>query len=299
MKNKQNAGALLKMTVSMLIFGSIGLVARGIALPSAVIALARGAVGTVFLLIAGLFLRKKISLSAWEKNALPLIISGAAIGFNWIFLFESYRYTTIATATVCYYTAPVIVVMLSPLVLKERLSPLRMACVAVSLIGIVLVAGDQSIGSGTQNLYGIGFGLGAALFYSVIMLSNKFLKEIDSMDSTVAQLGIAAVVLLPYVLLTGQTADLSFNTTTLCLLLIAGIVHTGIGYLLYFSAMQGLSAQSIALCSYIDPVSAVIFSAVLLSEPMGALQIVGAVMILGAAICSQWKAGIGKETKTV
>lgn len=294
MKTNRNTGALLKITASMLIFGSIGLVVRGIGLPSSVIALVRGAVGTVFLLAAGFCLRKKPSLAALRKNVLVLAVSGAAIGFNWILLFESYRYTTIATATTCYYTAPVFVMLLSPLVLRERLTTLRAVCAAVSLAGMTLVTGIVPDGFG-GDLRGVAFALGAAVLYAAVMIANRFLKNISAMDSTAAQLAAATVVLLPYVCLTEQSPA-AVESGSLWLLITAGAVHTGLAYLLYFSAMQDLSAQSTALCSYIDPVAAILFSALLLGEPMTPLQTVGTVLILGSTLLSQLR--IQKKGRT-
>lgn len=283
--------SLLQMTASMIIFGSIGLVVRRIDLPSGMIALVRGLTGTLFLLLTQLCTGRRPSLSSLRKNAGPLLISGTAIGFNWILLFEAYRYTTIATTTVCYYTAPIFVILLSPLVLHERLTSARALCAAVSLVGMALVTQVIPNGFG-GDLRGVTLALSAAVLYASVMMTNRFLKEISALDSTVAQLGIAALVLLPYICLTGQFPTV-FPTAAFWPLLIAGVVHTGIAYLLYFSAMQGLSAQSIALCSYIDPITAVLFSTLLLGEPMTALQAAGTLLILSATLLGQFR----KQTK--
>lgn len=280
------------MAASMMIFGSIGPVVRRIGLSSGMIALVRGVIGTVFLLAAGLLLHRRISFAALRKNALPLAVSGAAIGFNWILLFEAYRYTTIAAATACYYTAPVFVMLLSPFVLHERLTAARAVCAAVSLAGMALVTQVIPGGFG-GDLRGAALALGAAALYASVMIISRFLKEISAMDTTVAQLGAAALVLLPYVCLTGQLPT-AFPAASFWPLLISGVVHTGLAYLLYFSAMQGLSAQSVALCSYIDPVTAILCSALLLGEPMNVLQAAGALLILGATLLGQLKKQ-GKE----
>lgn len=267
---------------AMVIFGTIGLVRRYIDLPSSFIALARAVIGTVFLLGVVILGKKKPDLAGIRKNALPLLLSGAFLGFNWVFLFESYRYTSVATATLCYYMAPILVILASPL-LKEKLSPQKLLCVAAALVGIVLVSGVADSGFDTANAPGILFGLAAAVFYACVMLLNKKIRLASAYDKTVVQLAVAAAVLLPYVLLTEDLSAAAFTPASTALLVTAGIVHTGIAYALYFGAMGHLPAQTVALYSYIDPVLAIVISAAVLGEPMTAFSAAGAVLILGAA----------------
>ncbi len=278
--------ATLKTITAMLIFGSIGLFVRHIDLASSQIALVRGFIGAIILLFAMLFLKKSLNLLAWRKNALILFISGGAIGLNWIFLFEAYHYTTIAVATLTYYLAPTIVVLASPIFLKERFTLLKLFCVILSLIGMMLIA-DIFIGLNSDfgNMKGVIYGIIAAAFYACVIISNKFLKDISSMDSTIAQLLLASIILLPYVFY--ENNSWSVDISSLLLLLTVGAIHTGFAYLLYFSSLQKLSAQTVALFSYIDPVTAVILSTVLLAEPMSFMQWIGAILILGSLFISQ------------
>lgn len=290
----------LKLITAMLIFGSIGLFVRFIDLPAAVVALIRGAAGTLCLAGAGILMKNRISFRAIRKNLLLLIVSGTAIGLNWIFLFEAYRYTTIAAATLCYYLAPVFVVIVSPILLKEKLSPARFACIAAALGGMVLVADLSGGGSGSNQELGIGFGLLAALFYASIVIMNKFLKDISAIELTMAQLFTASAVLLPYVLITEEIGALaSVGPGRLICLLIVGTVHTGLGYLLYFSSVRELKGQTVALFSYIDPVTAIVLSSVLLNEKMNGLQAAGAALILGATLAGERLGGKHKNTDTV
>ena len=273
---------------AMLIFGSIGLFVRGIDLPSSEIALFRGIIGSTFLLLSMALLKKKFSWKTLRSNLALLLLSGAAIGANWIFLFEAYKYTTISTATLCYYCAPVIVIMLSPLILKEKLSGLKVACVLASLLGMSFVAGVHNLSaSGQNNLLGIAFGLTAAALYASVILMNKFLKGLSGIESSSTQLVIASAVLLPYVLLTEKISFSAFTGQTVLLILTVGIIHTGVAYLLYFSAMQKLPGQTIALFSYIDPITAILLSSLLLGEVMSPLQILGALLILGSTLISE------------
>jgi drug/metabolite transporter (DMT)-like permease len=284
--------AKVKLIAAMFIFGSIGIFVRTIGLSSGILAIVRGSIGTVFLLLAGLAMGKRLSLPSIRKNLKFLVFSGAAIGANWICLFEAYRYTTIAVATLCYYLAPVFVILVSPLFLKEKLTAVKAGCVAVSLFGMALVA--DILGNGQEaasGWKGIAFGVTAALLYASVVIMNKFLKEIEAVDMTVSQLGIASLVLLPYMLYTEDRTGITLGVSTLFLLLYLGIVNTGIAYLLYFSSLKDLSGQTAALFSYIDPVTAILLSALLFHEDMSAEQIIGAVLILGSTLVSELAGG--------
>lgn len=281
--------AMVKLIVSMLIFGSIGLFVRNIPLESGMIAFSRAVIGVMFL-IGFLFIKhSKISFAAIKKNLLYLLLSGTAIGFNWILLFESYRYTSVAVSTLCYYMAPIFVVSLSPLVLKEKLSAKQILCIIAALVGIALISGIFQIGIPKQReLTGVFFGIGAAALYASVILLNKKFTDIAAMERTVCQLFVAAVVLLPYNILTTGLSLASVPPVSLLLLVIVGVVHTGFAYFLYFGSMEHLSGQSIAIASYIDPVIAVIASAVLLKEPFTVEALLGAAAILGAAFISEF-----------
>lgn len=278
----------LPVIAAMVIFGTIGIFVKFIPLPSSVIAVARGLIGASFLLLTMLLTRKKPDKAAIKANLWLLIVSGGFIGINWILLFESYRHTTVATATLCYYLAPVFVVLLSPLVLKEKLSPIKGLCAAVAVLGMVFVSGvfDQG-GLDMSQLPGILCGIGAAAFYAGVVLLNKKMKPIRAMDCTFIQLAAAALVLLPYTLLTENYAALSIEPLGLVLLITVGIVHTGISYAMYFGSVHKLSAQTVAIFSYIDPVVAILLSALFLQEPMTVWGWVGAILILGSTLVSE------------
>ncbi|MBR2929238.1 MAG: EamA family transporter [Oscillospiraceae bacterium] len=286
--HSEENSARAKLALSMFIFGTIGIFRRGIVLPSSIIAMVRAVVGTLFLLGLILAKRQKIDREAVRKNLWLLILSGILLGFNWILLFEAYQYTSVATATLCYYMAPIFIILASPLLLKEKLTLRKGLCVVVALGGMVLVSGFAETGiSGIGEMKGVLFGLAAAVFYASVVLLNKGIRDISAYDKTIMQLGIAAVVLLPYTLLTENWSTLSFDTNTVVMLLIMGIVHTGFAYAMYFGTTRVLSAQTLALFSYIDPIVAVLLSALVLKESMSVLSLVGAVAVLGSTIVSE------------
>lgn len=276
------------LIISMCAFGSIGIFVHYIPLSSSIIALVRGAIGALFLLPICYITRKGDSLYNIKRNLPLLLLSGAFIGFNWLLLFESYRFTTVSTATLCYYMAPVFVTLFSPLFLKEKLTVKKTVCVIAAVIGMLFVSGVLQNGfSKLSELKGILCGLGAAMLYAAIILLNTKIKQISPYDKTTIQLAAAAVVMLPYCLLNESGGIPALNTTTVILLLIVAILHTGICYTLYFGSMQYLPAQTTAMCSYIDPVIAVILSALLLKEPFSVHHAIGAVLILGAAFIGE------------
>lgn len=279
--------ARLKIISAMVIFGTIGIFRKYIPLDSSLIALVRGGVGTLFLLLVVFLSRTRLNKPAIRRNFLLLAISGATIGVNWILLFESYRYTSVATATLCYYMAPIFVMLLSPIILKQKLGRRKLICVGAALLGMVLVSGVLESSGG--NFTGVLLGLGAAAFYASVILMNQFIRDIPSYDKTILQLGSASVVLLPYVLLTVDFAAQTVSPLSLIMLLLVGIIHTGIAYWLYFGGMKDLPAQTVALLSYLDPVVAILLSALLLGEPMTLLSGIGAVLVLGATAMSELK----------
>jgi RarD protein len=272
----------------MCIFGSIGLIRKYIDLPSSIIALARAAIGTAFLFALMLGRKQKLNLPQLKANRILLLFSGAALGFNWILLFEAYCYTSVAVATLCYYMAPVLVIIFSPLLFKERITTKKLLCILTALIGIILVSGILAPSEGSSgNFRGILFGLAAAVLYATVVILNKKITIESSSDRTLIQLGIAAFILLPYTLLTEDYSVLQPDSFGIILLVTAGIIHTGIAYALYFGSIRLLPAQTAALYSYIDPILAILLSALFLQEPLPFSGILGAVLILGAAIISE------------
>lgn len=277
-------GAQAKIIIVMLIFGSLGLFVKNINLSSSEIALLRGAIGSVFLICASLLVKQRPSLQALKANLLLLVLSGAAIGFNWIFLFEAYRYTTISNATISYYFAPVFVMALAPFILKEKVTPIRIASIFAAMLGLFLMVnnGEATLDESYNHLVGIFYGLLAAALYASVILMNKFIVNLSDFETTLIQLMLATIVLAPYVFINSNIELATFTQQSIILILILGIVHTGFAYYLYFGAIKQLKGQTIAILSYIDPISAVIMSVLFLQESISFIQLIGGVLILGS-----------------
>ena len=286
MGKETNAKASLVM--AMVIFGTIGIFRKYIPLSSGILACVRGFLGVAFLLT---FIKiKKISMdkAAIKKHLKVLLISGGFIGLNWVLLFESYRYTSVAVATLCYYMAPIFVIMVSPFFLKEKLTAKKTVCVLVALIGMIFVSGVLDGGvSDISEVKGILFGLGAAALYASVVMMNQKLREVPTYDKTIMQLGAAAAVLIPYIFVVEDLAAIVLTPLIIVMLIVVGVLHTGIAYALYFGSMNNLKAQTVALFSYIDPIVAIILSALFLKEPMNVYSVIGAVLVLGATMISE------------
>ena len=284
--NKKSYFSYFEIIASMLIFGTVGAVRRGMLFPSGFVAMARGFIGAVVIVGFMLLTGKKPSFKSIKENALPLILSGAFIGINWIFLFESFRYTTVAVATICYYMAPVFVVLLSPFVIRERVGAVKIFTVLLAVFGMILVSDLQNLKEAGGAL-GIILALLAAVFYALVTITNKKLKNISSLDRTLVQLFVAAVTVLPYTLTMEKTKAEMFDTKSLVLLFVLGVLHTGVAYLMFFSSIERLPAVTVSLFGYIDPVFAVIISVVLLGEELSLLGAIGAVIVVVSMIASE------------
>ena len=275
----------LKILTAMAIFGTIGIFVRFIPLPSATIALCRGVLGCIFLLILMTATGQTPNLGEIKNNGLILALSGAAIGINWILLFESYRHTTVAIATICYYLAPAFVTLASPLV-GEKLTAKKLTCIGVAVVGMVFVSGVLQ-GGQTGSMLGIALGVGAAVFYATVILLNKNLTTIGAYDRTLCQLGAASIVVIPYILISGGLSFGQMTTLGWVMLIVVGIIHTGIAYALYFGGIRDVNAQTAAILSYLDPVLSILLSALILRERLDVFSIIGAILILGSALYSE------------
>lgn len=273
---------------AMIIFGTIGVFVRYIDLTSSEIALVRGFIGSLFLTTVMFIMKKKISWAMVKVNVVVIVLSSIALGGNWIFFFEAIKHTSLSNAVLSYYFAPVIVLMLTPIVLKEKLSVKKIICIAVAMLGMLLIVGNGRVStSGLDDLIGIGYGLLAAVLYASLMLLNKFIKNMDGLATTVLQLGTATILLVPYVLFTEGLGILEVSSSAIPFILILGIGHTGIGFLLFFSGMQKLKGQSIAALSYADPITSLVISALILQEQTTFVQLLGGALLLGSTFVSE------------
>lgn len=275
------------LIAAMSIFGTLGLFVRNVPVSSGELALYRAVLAALVIGAALLVTRQKIPFSKIKTEVPLLLLSGAAMGVNWILLFESYKYTTVSIATLSYYFAPVLVTAVSPVLFREKLTGKQLICFLMSTLGIVMITATGQLSGGSQNLIGILFGLGAAVFYATVILLNKFIKDVAGLHRTFLQFLAAIAVLVPYVAASGSFSLGALDRSGWANLLIVGLVHSGLAYCLYFPALKELPGQKAAILSYLDPLVAVLLSVTVLGEGMSFWQAVGGALILGFTLLNE------------
>jgi len=284
MKREMNAKA--KLSISMAIFGTLGIFTRNIAVSSGELALYRAVLAAMLIVVYLVGTKQKMNFKAIKKELFLLLLSGIAMGINWILLFEAYKYTTISLATLSYYFAPVIVTAVCPILFHEKLTGKQIICFIMSTLGLVMITGIGDIG-GRSDYIGILFGLGAAVFYATVILLNKFIKNVEGIHRTFLQFLSAIVILIPYVIMTSGVTLRNLDGMGWINLLIVGLVHTGVTYCMYFSSLKELPGQKAAILSYIDPLVAVLISVIILGETMTMWQVIGGMLILGFTLWNE------------
>lgn len=278
----------LMFVAAMLIFGSNGVFASMLEMSGAQLVLLRTLIGGAVLLIIILISRSRTPKEVLLREKWRLLFTGVCLGANWALLFEAYNLMNVSLATLTYCTAPVLVLVLAPLVLKERQNGLAYLGMAVVIVGMLLVVGTD-FGEGGVSATGLIVGLGSAVFYAMLMLVNKQITGVSGLNLTFIEIVIAAVILLPYVFATSGGVPLPTDARGIFALLFLCTVNTGFACWLYFSSMNRLPAKAVALMGYFDPVSALIFSAVFLDERLSGVQLAGAVLVLAGALVGQFR----------
>lgn len=273
----------------MALFGCLGPLIRAIGLPVSVTACLRAWISSAALVLFMLIARRGLNWTELKKIILPMLFSGALLAGDWIGLFMSYQYTTIAVATVCYYIVPILLLIASPFVLGEKITLRHWICILVAFGGMALVSGVTESGFSASGILGPLFAFFGAVCYAVLILINKRFPQGDVLVRTTLQLFVAAVLTTPYVLLTVDSSALVFTAQSVFLLLLLSVGMTALTYIFYFWLVVKIPARSVAIFSYADPVVAVLISVFFLGEPMTLAGAAGTVLVIGAAMVSELK----------
>lgn len=276
----------LKYISAVFIYGTIGMFIHYVNLSSEIVVLARGIIGSLFILLYLKISKQTLNKEAIKRNAKYLILSGVALGLNWVCLFASYQVSTVAVGSLCNYMAPIILIALSTMLYKEKISFKKLLCVVGAVIGIILVSGILEVNSSVNPL-GVVLGLCAAFGFVMIVIFNRKLNGVSVYDKVVVQLGTSALTVLPYALINNIGKPFVVDTRSLIIIVILGIFHTGFAYCLYFGSINEIPVQTMAILGYIEPVMSVLISAFLLSEPISLYGIIGAILILVSACMSE------------
>lgn len=227
---------------ALLLFGFNGIVASFIDLSSYEIVLLRTFIGSVLLIALFFLTRNKLTFYQYKNDSLFLLLSGIAMGTSWMFLYEAYAQIGVSIASLCYYCGPVIVMALSPLFFREKLTASKLCGFAAVLIGIILVNGSAF--NGNSNLWGIFCGLMSAVMYAAMVICNKKAQRITGMENATLQLFVSFLTVLIFVLFR-QGLTVHLHTEDIIPMLILGLFNTGIGCYFYFSSIgKLLSRQS-------------------------------------------------------
>lgn len=275
--------ALLKYLSALLLFGLNGIVASQIAMGSYEIVFLRTMIGSILLILLFMLGKGRFHLREQKRDSLFILLSGIAMGASWMFLYEAYQQIGVSLASLLYYCGPVIVMVLSPLIFKEKLTMPKVIGFLIVLAGIFLVNGHSS---GRGNAWGLFCGAMSAVMYSFMVTLNKQSRQITGMENAVIQLTVSFLAVAVFVGFK-QAFVLHIPDGAWPWILILGVVNTGIGCYLYFSPLSQLPVQTVAICGYLEPLSAVVFAAILLNERMTIIQIIGAACIIGGAMVGE------------
>ena len=274
----------LKYIFALLLFGSNGIVASLIHLSSYEIVLLRTLIGCLLLIAIFFIAREKLTFYKYKTQSIFLAVSGIAMGTSWIFLYEAYDEIGVSLASLAYYCGPVIVMILSPFLFGEKLTRIKVCSFLVVLVGIFLVNGTAF--ENGVSVWGLACGLLSAVCYSLMVMFNKKAKDITGLENSMLQLFVAFLTAAIFVGI-NQGYRMEIDTQSIIPILVLGLLNTGIGCYFYFSSIGKLPVQTVAICGYLEPLSAVVFSVILLKETMLPIQIIGAVLIIGGAILGE------------
>ena len=276
----------LKYIFALLLFGSNGIVASMIHLSSYEIVLLRTLIGSLLLIAIFFIAREKLTFYKYKTQSIFLAVSGIAMGTSWIFLYEAYDEIGVSLASLAYYCGPVIVMMLSPLLFKEKLTRIKVCSFLVVLVGIFLVNGTAF--ENGVSVWGLACGLLSAICYSLMVMFNKKANDITGLENSMLQLFVAFLTVAIFVGIK-QGYRMEIDTQSIIPILVLGLLNTGIGCYFYFSSIGKLPVQTVAICGYLEPLSAVVFSVIFLKETMLPIQIIGAVLIIGGAMLGEYR----------
>ena len=273
--------AYTKYILALLLFGTNGIVASRIALSSYEIVLLRTMIGSLLLIALFLLNKGHFQFYRRKKDFLFLAISSMAMGISWMFLYEAYQQIDVSLSSLLYYCGPVIVMALSPLLFREKLTLPKIFGFALVLLGLVLVNGN--IVGDTQSHWGILCGILSAVMYAFMVICNKKAVQITGMENATLQLTVSFLTVAVFVTAV-KGIQVDATSADLPWILLLGLVNTGIGCYFFFSSINDLPVQTVAICGYLEPLSAVVFSVLLLKESMSLAQVIGAVLIIGGAV---------------
>ena len=275
--------SFIKYITALLLFGSNGIVASNIKLKSYEIVFLRTGIGSILLIALFLMKIRKTKTIKNRRDMMFITLSGMAMGISWICLYEAYAQIGVGISSLLYYCGPVIVMALSPVLFGERLTFRKIIGFVFVMIGIFFV--NKTVSGENIRVYGVVCGIISAFMYAFMVIFNKYTKEIKGLENSMVQLFVSFLTVAVFTAVKSG-AVIHISSGDAVWILILGLINTGLGCYFYFSSIGNLRVQTVAVCGYLEPLSAVVFSVLILKEEMLPIQLAGAFLIIcGAAIC--------------
>jgi len=276
--------AYLKMILGVSISGTLGVFVKNIPLPVGMVMTIRTFLGGVFLSLYFLLSSREVSLEKLRENLPKLLVSGSLFGLSGLFLFMSYEVVGVSLSSIVYSLNPVFIFIVAIVFLREDFKYKKAIGLGISVLGLLLVNNFNLKGLFTSNL---AYGLIAAILYGLMAIINKRVRGLDSIIITIVQLFTASIVVGSYLIFKGKFKFEPISGLGLINLLIVSFLHTGYAMKLYYEGIQKLTSQSVALISYMEALSALISSNIILGEVLTPMEFLGAICIIGGAVAGE------------
>ncbi|WP_431029981.1 DMT family transporter [Lysinibacillus sp. LZ02] len=277
-----NIAAMIKLTISMAIFGSIGFFTIHTGIPAVELVFIRCICATLFL--GGMWLATGgHKTEKWAKKEVSkTLLCGIFIVLNWVFLFKAFEEMSISIAISIYNLAPIFVLILGAVLLAERMTIGAICATVVCFIGSIFIIGINNFTS-LDSFFGSGFvwALLSAVFYALTMFTSKTITGLSSYALTFIQTIVGIFMLAPFC---DFTLFDGLTTSNWLYILGTGLIHTGFVYYLFFDSIRNLSTIVVSVLVFVDPVVAILLDVVLLSFRPTLLQVFGILLIFGAIL---------------
>jgi drug/metabolite transporter (DMT)-like permease len=216
-----------------------------------------------------------------RKDCFFFICLGALLAIHWISYFKSIQLSTVAIGLLTFSTFPVFVTFLEPCFLRNKIELKDIIISLITFLGVALVIPKFQFNNNmTQGaLWGIFSGFTFAI---LSILNKKNTKEYSGLLITFYETAVSTVLLIPFMLVSKPI----FNSKDILLLIVLGVVFTGISHSLFVSGMSTVKAQTASIISTLEPVYGIISTAILFGEIPTPKVIVGGLIILGTSIYS-------------
>ena len=275
---------LAEIHLAVLLFGLSGLFGKLLTLSPTIIVLGRVFFSSIFLFMIILYFKTDMKLKE-KKHYLYLIMMGVILALHWSAFFKSIQVSTVAIGLLTFSTFPVFVTFLEPLFFKEKIKFSNILIAVVTLLGVMLVVPTFELGNNLTQ--GVIWGILSGLTYAILsMMNRKFVKDYSSLVIAFYEQLIATLVLIPFYFLLRPVFDLK----DILLLVVLGIVFTGVSHLLFINSLKNLKTQTAGIISSLEPVYGIIFAIFLIREIPTFREIIGGIVIISTVFHSTIKA---------